>query len=265
MIDLHCHLLPSLDDGPETLAESMELARALSRQGYRKIVATPHMVPGTVWMPDVGEVHRKIAELKEALQDVAPALEVLPGMEIALDPLIPELLGQGRILSLGASSCLLIEPPFQQLPSGWEKVIFDLQAKGYSILLAHPERCEQFYVNPRIIEQVIRAGVYLQVNWGSFLGVYGKRAARTARHLAAKGWIHCLASDSHRLSGPIPRGLQTSMADLVKRIGERNLHKLTWENPLRLLRGEPLSDLEMPLTMEAKPKPWWRFWDRTTP
>ena len=262
MIDLHCHLLPSIDDGPETLAESIELAHSLSRSGYRKIAATPHMVPGTAWMPGVREVHEKVAALTEALRDRGVALEVVSGMEIALDPLIPDLLDQGRVLTLGSSSCLLIELPFRQAPPGWEQVIFDLLARGKSVLLAHPERCETFCANPALIDEVINAGVYLQVNWGSLIGAYGKRAERMALDLVTRGRLHCLASDSHGMNTPITRGLQKAMSTVVKPIGEQNLHKLTVENPLRLLRGEPVSELEIPSGMEVKQKPWWRFWHR---
>ena len=187
MIDLHCHILHDLDDGAETAAESMQMARIFVRSGYHIVAATPHMVPGTTWMPSIDRIKNQMADLNQAITNEGMKLEIVSGMEIALDPQIPDLLDDGRLLPLGNSSCLLIEPSFQQLPPGWEQVIFAILAKGYSILLAHPERCVQLAANPSMIDQLIESGVYLQVNWGSFLGQYGRAVARTARLLAGNG------------------------------------------------------------------------------
>jgi protein-tyrosine phosphatase len=124
MIDLHCHILHGLDDGPETAAESMQMARTFERAGYRTVAATPHMVAGTAWMPATDRINARVAELNRAIRDEGLNLEIVPGMEIALDPQIPRLLDEGRLLTLGNASCLLIEPSFQQLPPGWEQIIF---------------------------------------------------------------------------------------------------------------------------------------------
>lgn len=260
MIDLYCHMLPSIDDGPRTMSESLELARSLSQAGYQTIAATPHMIPGTAWMPTVETVRTKVADVNKAVRNLGLDLTILYGMEIAIDPQIPDLLDQGAVLPLGDSACLLIEPPFHQLPPGWEQVIFDLLAKGHPVLLAHPERCAQLAADPALIEKVIASGAYLQINWGSFLGQFGKEAARSARLLAKHGWVHCIATDSHHLKGPIPRKLQTAMSSLTKLIGQENLRQLTLDNPRRLLQGKPLSEIQVSPVNEDKKKPWWRFW-----
>ncbi len=259
MIDLHCHILPSIDDGPETIKESLDLANVLSRAGYRIITATPHMIPGTIWMPAVDEIQLKVNDLNLAIAKLRLDLTIATGMEIAIDPQIPDMLEQGALLPLGDSSCLLIEPPFQQLPPGWEKVVFTILAKGYTVLLAHPERCAQLAVNPAMIEKIIDSGVYLQINYGSFLGMYGRTAARAARLMATNGWIHCLATDSHHSKGPIPDQMQSVMAKLANLIGEENIQQLTLDNPQRLLCGKTLPKISISPVMNVKKKPWWRF------
>ncbi|MCB2148588.1 MAG: phosphotransferase [Deltaproteobacteria bacterium] len=261
MIDLHCHILHGLDDGAETAAESLQMAHLFERTGYRMVAATPHMVPGTSWMPPIDRIKTRVTALNQTITDAGIELEIVPGMEIAIDPQIPDLLDDDRLLPLGNASCLLIEPAFQQLPPGWDKVIFAILAKGYSVLLAHPERCVQLAANPGLIDRLIGSGVYLQVNWGSFLGQYGRAVARTARLLAENGKIHCLATDSHRPDGHHPARIRAAAAELGGLIGRENLQRITTDNPLRVLNGEP----PQPMTVSGAgtgrtKKRWWRLW-----
>jgi len=241
VIDLHNHILFKIDDGPDTLSDSLEMASLLSRCGYRHIVATPHTVPGTTWVPSTDSIKDHIAKIDQAAKDGGLDLKILPGMEISFDPQLLDLLNDKKLFTLGGkfSSCLLIEAPFHRFPLGWEQLVFEIISKNYLILLAHPERCAQVVQNPQIIDNLINAGVYIQVNWGSFLGEYGRSAKRTARNLAEKGQIHCLATDAHN-----PRDCQFALlrdaADNVQQlIGPKNLVRIARENPLRILRGKP--------------------------
>ena len=261
MIDLHCHILHDLDDGADTAAESLEMAKAFMRSGYRTVAATPHMVPGTAWMPSIDRIKTRVASLNQTIKEVGLELEIVTGMEIAIDPQIPDLLDDSRLLTLGNSSCLLIEPSFQQLPPGWEQVIFSILAKGYSILLAHPERCLQLAASPDLIDRLIGSGVYLQVNWGSLLGQYGRVVARNAWSMAESGQIHCLATDSHHPGWHNPARMQAATAKLRAMIGQENLQRITTDNPLRVLNGEVLQPMTVSATMSGgSKKRWWRFW-----
>jgi protein-tyrosine phosphatase len=126
MIDLHCHILPNIDDGPKSIKQSLEMARIFEKAGYEKVVATPHAVPGTHWMPSPATIRERVAELNQALQYESIHLTVLPGMEIALDPQVPDLLKDVAIQPIADTPYVLIEPPFQRLPLGWEQVFFEL-------------------------------------------------------------------------------------------------------------------------------------------
>ena len=243
MIDLHCHILPDIDDGPKSIDQSLEMARGFEEAGYEQVVATPHAVPGTHWMPSPATIRERVAELNQALRDEGIQLTILPGMEIALDPQIPDLLEDGRIQSLADTSYLLIEPPFQRLPLGWEQVFFELTSKGYTPLLAHPERCEQLADKPELLDDLFSMGTYLQVNWGSFLGHHGRKATKTAVYLASRGYIHCLATDSHRPDKQHAGIFRHAPAEVEELAGSQNLGLLARENPLRVLRGEPLIDM----------------------
>jgi protein-tyrosine phosphatase len=261
MIDLHCHILPGVDDGPQNLDESLEMSRIFIKAGYRQVVATPHQVPGTTWMPSTEEIRNQLTELNQAIKIEGIELDVLPGMEISFDPLIPDLLEKGQLLTLGKTSCVLIETPFQQLPLGWEQVVFAILAKGYYILLAHPERCVQLAASPQLVDRLIESGVYLQVNWDSFLGYHGQAALRLAHHLADSGYIHCLATDSHNPQERHAAHVRLAAAKIEKVIGRENLQRIASENPLRILRNtHPLPMMKPNLKTQMKKKSKWWFW-----
>jgi protein-tyrosine phosphatase len=130
------------------------------------------------------------------------------------------------------------------------------------VLLAHPERCVQLSANPDLIDRLIGSGVYLQVNWGSFLGQYGRTVAHTARLMAGSGQIHCLATDSHRPRWHNPEGMQAATAKLRALIGQENLQRITTDNPLRVLNGEVLQPMTVSGAMSGggKKRWWWRLW-----
>jgi protein-tyrosine phosphatase len=109
------------------------MARIFEQAGYSHVVATPHAVPGTTWMPSPEEIRGLLSELNQAIIKKSIKLKVLPGMEIALDPNISDLLDQGQVQPLAGTSYVLIEPPFQRLPLGWEQAFFDVLSKGLKV------------------------------------------------------------------------------------------------------------------------------------
>ena len=261
MIDLHCHILSGVDDGPKNLDESLEMVRIYIKAGYHRVVATPHQLPGTTWMLSVEGIRNKLAELNQAIKNEGIELDVLPGMEIAFDPLIPDLLEKGQLLTLGKSSYVLIETPFQQLPLGWEQVVFEILSKGYFILLAHPERCAQLAARPQLVDRLIESGVYLQVNWDSFLGYHGRAALRMAHYLSESGYIHCLATDSHNPQERHAAHVKLAASKIQKLIGRENLQRIASENPLRILRNaHPIPMIKMDPKTAVKKESKWRFW-----
>jgi protein-tyrosine phosphatase len=244
MIDLHCHILPKIDDGSKSIKQSLEMAQVFEQAGYQQVAATPHTVPGTRWMPSPAAIRERVAELNQAIRDKSIQLTVLPGAEIALFPQVPDLLDDGMIQSLADTSYVLIEPPFQRLPLGWQQVFFELKSKGYTPLLAHAERCEQLADKPELFEELLSREIYLQVNWGSFWGHHGSKAKKTAVYLATKGYIHCLATDSHRPDQHLVDSFELAAAEVEELVGTKNLDLLARGNPLRVLRGEPLIEMD---------------------
>jgi protein-tyrosine phosphatase len=264
MIDLHCHILPGIDDGPKTLDESLEMARIFEQAGYSHVVATPHAVPGTTWMPKPEEIRGKLSELNQAIIKEGIKLKVLMGMEIALDPNIADLLDRGHVKPLAGTSYVLIEPPFQRLPLGWDQAVFNVLSHGFGVLLAHPERCAQLTSEPQLCDQLIESSVYFQVNWDSFLGHHGRTTQKMAIHLATKGFIHCLATDSHDARSRNAIQVRRTAESIEELIGPQNLHLISKANPVRVLRNEALISMQKSENVAITPKKRkWMFWQKS--
>jgi protein-tyrosine phosphatase len=196
MIDLHCHVLPGIDDGPETIEDSLELARAASADGTRTLVATPHV--SRRYPNDAATIARLVALVNAHLAAAEIAVEVRPGAEIALTSaadMAPEELG--RLALGGAGGWLLIEPPFTPSASGIDTLVFDIVRRGYRVVLAHPERCPAFHRDRAVLESIVHAGVLTSITAGSLVGSFGGDVRRFALGLIRDGLVYNVASDAH--------------------------------------------------------------------
>lgn len=264
MIDLHNHMLPGLDDGPETLEEALEMAAVYAAAGFSRVAATPHWVVGSAWQPPAEKVLQWVAGLQEALEKHRLSLEVVPGMEVAMTMEISKRIQTGQVLTLNGGKYVLVEPPFQRMPMGWERILFEISAVGYRVLLAHPERCGHLARDPEIIQKMVGTGVGIQVNWKSLLGSYGQTIRETAWSFLEGGLAHVLATDGHRpedISGETLHGMKRI---LIERLGEARTRLLVEENPGRVWVGEPLVNLT-PIRASGgkKTRRRWFKWRRT--
>ncbi len=199
MVDIHCHLLPNVDDGPAEWEESIEMARLAVQDGISISVTTPHWIQGTKWEPNPDEIREKVNEFNRRLKDEKIPLTVLPGMEVGISDNLPELVSAGRILTLGGSNYLLVEIPFISFPHGIEEIILRLKTIGISPILAHPERNKEVQTNPKRVLELVKGGASVQVTAGSCCGYFGEEARRCVLELAKSGAIHAVASDAHNV------------------------------------------------------------------
>lgn len=259
MIDLHAHILPGLDDGAADLTESLDLAKRYVAAGFEQVVATPHGIVGEMAAGYAGTVIAATDRLNRDLQQHGLPLQVLPGMEVTLDPRLPELYSKGALLTLAGKQYLLVETPFGRLPLGWRNLVFGLGAIGLTVLFAHPERCEQLMADPGLLKEMVASGARLQVNWDSFGGAFGGRSMRLAHWMADQGLIHCLATDSHNPQKRHPGRIARLGAELEDRIGADNLKRISRENPQRAICGRPMLDMDLRMLAEhAAGRKWWR-------
>lgn len=195
MIDLHCHVLPSIDDGPATIEDSVELARAAAAAGTRTLVATPHV--SARYRNDADTIARLVDQVNVRLAAEGVALEVLPGAEIAITSVVEIKASELPRLGLGGGRWLLMEPPFTPIATGLEDTLTSLRRDGHRILLAHPERCPAFHRDPAMLESLVWGGVLTSITAGSLAGRFGQEVRRFALGLVRDGLVHNVASDAH--------------------------------------------------------------------
>ncbi|TKB09909.1 tyrosine-protein phosphatase [Desulforhopalus sp. IMCC35007] len=203
-IDIHTHILPALDDGPKSLQESIALARCYERVGVRRVIATPHFIPGTAWAPSKEKIIRSVEALQKNLNDEGVLLTIEPGMEIAYHTKMADRIYAGELLSLGSSGYYLVEPDFHGEQDSLLATVTLLLQKGIKIIIAHPERTMGFQEQPQLLERLVSEGALLQINAGSLLGEFGPKSKAMAIFLVEKQLCHFFASDAHNYDKRAP-------------------------------------------------------------
>ena len=198
MIDLHCHILPGVDDGSASEEESCMMAEAAAESGVTVIAATPHCnVPGSFQNTDPGEVRRRLERLRSALRRQGIPVELRCGMEVFVTPDVPELLRRKRLLTLNDSRYLLVEFGFDEPLDYAEEMLAAIRSEGVVPVVAHPERYRFVQAEQECLLRWAEAGDVLQINKGSLFGMFGRRAAELAHWCLGEGCVHLLGSDAH--------------------------------------------------------------------
>lgn len=197
MIDLHSHILPGIDDGPRSLEESIEIARAAADDGTSVIAATPHVRDD---YPTAAQtIELSVRELNFALEERAVPLSVVRGAEIALSRLSVIDESALRRFALGGDTrYVLLEFPYYGWPLTLEGEVWRLKNLGITPVLAHPERNGEVQSDPGRMRALVEAGALLQLTAASVDGRLGRDTSRCARELVAAGNAHLIASDAHK-------------------------------------------------------------------
>ena len=195
MIDIHCHILPGLDDGASDLEVSLEMCRVAQADGIKIIVATPHCQNG-LYQNNQGTILPVVDQLKKRLNTEGISLEILPGADIHLSPEIIPFLKDNPQLLLGGRYFLL-ELPAQSIPHEIRDLIFKLQLAGYAPIITHPERNTVIQGRPSLLEEWVGSGVLVQVTAMSLTGAFGGLVEDCAWQLLRSGLIQVIATDAH--------------------------------------------------------------------
>ncbi len=239
MIDIHCHLLPNIDDGPKSWEESLDMIRIGYGDGIRGAVTTPHWIQGTNWQPSPDTVRGMVDEFNDRIKKEGIEFTVYPGMEIGIIPDLPRIVSNGDVLTLAGSDFILIEIPFYNLPLGIEEVIFGLEAMGKTPVLAHPERNREFQIAPRRIKELVGMGALVQVTASSLSGGFGDAARDCAIEFAKMGVLHFVSSDAHSRKHRTPV-VSKGLAVIEKKIGKDAVSDLV-SNTYQIINGSPRS------------------------
>jgi len=251
MIDLHCHILPGVDDGAETLAEAEEMARLAGRDGIRTIVATPHLFKGTDRPPDFEFFEGQKEALEKTLNKGGVEVSIKRGGEVHIShSLIAEINRHREKLVVNGGAYMFVEFPHYQVFPGIKSMFFELMSLGIVPIIAHPERNAVFGERPEILYDLVRAGALAQANRGSFLGVYGRTAAAAAARLLEYNLLHFIGSDGHDTTSYPP-----ILSDAVERVGHmigvKNARALVSDNPRAVLENKEIPFLPSPVDPRA--------------
>ncbi len=240
MIDLHCHALPGIDDGPERQADALALLRVAAEDGTRTVVATPHVSPH--YPNDPATIAEGVITMRAALAAAGLELELLAGAEVAMEPALALPDETLRQLTLGESSCLLLESPLAPVVGPtFERCVAGLQERGYRILLAHPERAPAFLDRPQRLRALVEGGALCSITAASLEGGFGDAARWFALELLRDGLVHSVDSDAHHASLRPPglvRGLEAAITVLP--MIARSAGWLSQDVPAALLADAPL-------------------------
>lgn len=199
MIDIHCHILPNLDDGAIDMDMSIRMIKSARKTGTTKMIATPHFAPEYGFDHAYGSfLKERYEELKYTLEMELVDTEIYLGQEIMYSPEVPHLLKDGKLISLNSSRYILLEFPFDTSTIDILEAVDEITAIGYIPIIAHPERYDEVRFEPYLAEELIESGAVCQLNGGSLTGFFGESVKRTANFLLKKGWAGVIASDCHR-------------------------------------------------------------------
>jgi protein-tyrosine phosphatase len=238
-VDIHCHLLPGIDDGAKDWDESLAMARLAAEGGTATIVATPHQL-GNFSGNRGDDIRRRVVELQEKLHVANIQLTVLPGADVRIEPDLVERLMHGDVLTLGDHRRhVLLELP-HELYFPLEPLVEQLSRRNITGILSHPERNQGILHRPPVLRPLVEAGCLLQITAGSLCGTFGPECQRFCEWLLAEGLVHFVATDAH---GPRSRRplMRRAFERVVELAGEPTAIAVCKENPGRVATGQHVS------------------------
>lgn len=251
MIDLHCHMLPGIDDGPQHLEVSLAMARMAVADGIAFTACTPHIYPGLYENERPG-IEQAVEAFRLQLAEAGLPLQLGVGADTHL---VPGLVGQirdGLVPTLCGSRYLLLEPPHHVAPPRFNESLFELMAAGYVPVITHPERLSWIESHYPVLLEALRQGAWMQITAGSLTGRFGRRPRYWAERMLDEGRVHILATDSHH-SDKRPPLLAEARHAAALRLGADEAERLVRTRPQAILDDLPPEQVPAPPAPPAEP------------
>ncbi len=238
-IDIHSHILPELDDGSESMEQTIRMVKLAFEEGTRTIVATPHYCCGR-YEPSPEILQDSLQKVQEAIKDKVPDMNLMLGSEIYYSQESIRLLRNNRILTLAGTGYVLLEfsplAEFRYIKNGLQEFIME----GYNPILAHVERYWNVIKDLEQVQDFIEMGVGIQVNAMSVTGEMGKGCQAAVKKLLKNQSVHLIATDAHNLAIRAPR-LRKCYGCIVKKYGNSYGEELFYGNQKKILANQSLS------------------------
>ncbi|HSQ87831.1 tyrosine-protein phosphatase [Romboutsia sp.] len=249
MIDIHCHILPGVDDGSKDLNDSLEMARIAQREGIKTIINTSHYHPDFDYA--VGEkLLEELVSFNKALRENDIDIEVLIGNELYYSDNLLEYMDKKEFYTLNNSKYILIEFAPNRFPKNLCDVVYELKIRGYIPILAHVERYHEIQENPKLIQEAIKEGALIQVNVSSVLGKGPSSANKSCEALLRHNMVHFIGTDAHGSDKRRPL-IKEAYEYVFKKYGEDRANRLFLDNPSSVINNEDIILIEL---AESAPK-----------
>lgn len=234
-VDIHCHLLPGLDDGASDWDEAIAMAEMAVADGIATVVATPHQL-GSHAKNSGSAIREAAARFQESLERRRLPLRVLPGADVRIEPDLPAKVREGKVLTLAdRQRHLLLELPHNvYLPL--DRLLAELAASHIVGILSHPERNQGILAQPHLVGGLVNQGCLMQITAGSLLGAFGPSSQRLAERLIEQRCVHFVSTDAHGTKTRPPQ-LRTAFDRVVKLAGQETAFDLFCRNPEAVARG----------------------------
>lgn len=258
MIDLHCHILPAIDDGSRSVDMSLDMARMAVDDGIETIACTPHIYPG-LYMNDTAGIMAARDALQGTLDEKGIPLKLTTGADVHLVPGLLDGLRAGKIPCLHGTRYLLLEPSHHVAPPNFQESVFRLVAEGYVPVITHPERLTWVEDHYEVFAALVRQGAWLQITAGALTGVFGSRAKYWGEKFLDDGLTHIIATDAHS-SGRRSPILSKAREIAARALGREEAELLVRGRPQKILDNALPSEVPAPPEVERRGKSWWESW-----
>jgi protein-tyrosine phosphatase len=235
MIDLHCHILPGLDDGPKTIEESLVMCGMAFQDGIRTLVAMPHTLNG-VYSNDVETILRAVEVLRDGLRTAGLEMEIIPGSEVHVSPDISRLIQDGQVMTINnTGQAVMLEFPEYFVPQIMCRFLESLVKEEIVPVVSHPERNTQLR-DFDLVREMVQLGALTQVTAMSLTGEFSPEIQDFTRSLLKEGLVHVIASDAHSIYHR-PPVLSRAVAEASQILGKERAISLVMANPHLIMRG----------------------------
>lgn len=237
MIDIHCHLLPNVDDGSENLTISLQMARNAVADGITHALMTPHHMNGQ-YINHAKDIVNLTAWFQSELDKNGIPLIVFPSQEVRINGNLLSLLDAHDILTTDEQGqYILIEFPSHDIPVFAKEMLFKLQSRGLTPVIVHPERNTELMAHPELLYEMVNNGAYSQITASSYVGTFGKAVQKFTEDILDNGLAQVIASDAHHLPGRTYE-MSAAFAKLKKKYGRSHIFD---DNAKALINGDPLT------------------------
>jgi protein-tyrosine phosphatase len=251
MIDLHCHMLPKIDDGPKTLDESIAMAKIAVHDGITVLACTPHIYQG-VYNNTAEKIKEATAAFQKVLDRKKISLKLVYASDTHIHPNLIEEIRLGNVPTFNGGRYLLLEPTHHIAPIGFEAYVIKMLEEGFVPIITHPERLsyiEKFY---DVMTRLVQKGAWMQITASSFSGRFGEKAKKFAIRFLVDGKIAIIASDAHD-SKHRPPILSQAFLSASKVLGEDEARRLVLDRPSAVLDNmDPKKVTPVPFLIEPR-------------